>query len=378
MLLVICGLRAESPALAVWKDLAAKRSAFSSLQLEYQQAMDVEMKAGKRKETSEIRIEMAGGSWKEETAAAGDRTSRYFNGQQLWIVKDTLGEFETVSPKPGHALPAPVVFEMDHLDWAHAAQPTEQPCASPQFPGVCVLLDIPYREWNENRVRHRNARLAKGYARIFAEKDSGIVLSLRIIELVDHPQFSYRADSTFALRRIQRNPTVVSSTFQAPLDGKKQVKNFTEWTVNLINNRLAGKIAPEIEMRDISGNIVRLSDLRGKIVLLNLWASWCAPCRVDLPALNELQSKYGSKGLQVLGISINEQRTTIEHYLKRFPHQFPTLLTEESAMAAPYWPAAIPTYIVVDREGKIVRATEGREGYGKLKVALEEAGLPTR
>ena len=83
-------------------------------------------------------------------------------------------------------------------------------------------------------------------------------------------------------------------------------------------------------MTDIQGRPLKLSDLKGKTVLLDFWATWCGPCRADGPALDKLYGKYGDKNLAVIGISVNEDRSVVQKFLAEHPHKYSIALTTEN------------------------------------------------
>jgi peroxiredoxin len=112
--------------------------------------------------------------------------------------------------------------------------------------------------------------------------------------------------------------------------------------------------APAFELKDINRRTVRLSDFKGKVVLLNFWATWCAPCRAEMPDLVKLQNEYRSKGLQVVGMTYPAYtRAGVRHLARRLKLNYPILLGT-GGLAVQYGVSeALPTTIVIDREGQI-------------------------
>ena len=112
--------------------------------------------------------------------------------------------------------------------------------------------------------------------------------------------------------------------------------------------------APAFELKDLNGRTVRLSDFKGNIVLLNFWATWCAPCRVEMPDLVKLQNEYQSKGLQIVGVTYPDYtRAGVRHLARRLKLNYPILLGT-GELAVQYGVSeALPTTIVIDREGQI-------------------------
>lgn len=117
--------------------------------------------------------------------------------------------------------------------------------------------------------------------------------------------------------------------------------------------------APDFTLRDLNGDSVSLRKYRGKIVLLDFWATWCAPCRVSIPELVELQKKYRDQGVVVLGISMDDPEMFPDTYILAFKETFKmnyTILRADQKVAMDYFGMAnmaIPTLFVINREGKL-------------------------
>jgi len=122
---------------------------------------------------------------------------------------------------------------------------------------------------------------------------------------------------------------------------------------------IAGKRADDFALT-IDGRAQRLSDYRGKVVVLNFWASWCPPCVEEAPALNRLQRHIEPNGGTILGVSIDEDPAAYEKFLKDFAINFPTwrdphVQDNKSKIALGYGNSLIPETYVIDRHGKIAR-----------------------
>lgn len=112
--------------------------------------------------------------------------------------------------------------------------------------------------------------------------------------------------------------------------------------------------APVFELKDLKGRTVRLSDYKGNVVLLNFWATWCAPCRAEMPDLIKLQTQYQPKGLQVVGVTYPDySRAGVRRIVQRLKLNYP-ILSGTRTLAALYGVGEVlPTTIVIDREGRI-------------------------
>ena len=119
------------------------------------------------------------------------------------------------------------------------------------------------------------------------------------------------------------------------------------------------RTAPDFTLRDLNGDSVSLKKYRGKVVLLDFWATWCAPCRQSIPELVELQKKYRDQGVVVLGISMDDPEMFPDTYILAFKEAFKmnyTILRGDQNVALDYFGVAnmvIPTLFVINREGKI-------------------------
>jgi thiol-disulfide isomerase/thioredoxin len=162
--------------------------------------------------------------------------------------------------------------------------------------------------------------------------------------------------------------------FQIPA-GLKEVKELSKWNAAKIKKQLVGKPAPEFAVTDLTGTELKLSAFHGKTVLLDFWATWCPPCREDAPALAKLYKKYGGKELEILGISVSEDRQIVEKFLKGHQGGYPIVLTTENDLSRPYEIGVFPTYMVIDKNGILAAVVEGEKGLGELRDLLKKAGL---
>ncbi|HEY6390673.1 MAG TPA: redoxin domain-containing protein [Bryobacteraceae bacterium] len=137
---------------------------------------------------------------------------------------------------------------------------------------------------------------------------------------------------------------------------------------------LTGKNAMDFELKDIQGAQVRLSDYRGKIVLLDFWATWCPPCRKELPSIEKLHRQFADKDVVVLGIN-DEDSGTVKGFLKKNEYTIPTLMDSKKNVHRMYGARAIPTVIVIDRNGVIRAHYIGGRSEADLLAALKTAGL---
>lgn len=116
-----------------------------------------------------------------------------------------------------------------------------------------------------------------------------------------------------------------------------------------------GSVMPEYSAMWLDGTKFELSEHRNKVVLLNLWATWCAPCRAEIPELQHLHDKYASKGFEVIGVSVDESGVeSVRDFVKEFEVTYPIVLDAEGKLANVFQTSVLPTSVLIDRNGKIV------------------------
>jgi thiol-disulfide isomerase/thioredoxin len=131
-----------------------------------------------------------------------------------------------------------------------------------------------------------------------------------------------------------------------------------------------GKLAPDFEFSSFDGQRLRLSEFRGRPVLLNFWASWCGPCRVELPDMQQLLHKYESQGLIILAVNKGEKFTTADRFLTRLDVKLTAFgYDPESDIAERYGVQGLPHSFFIDSRGVIVRIVTGQ-----LTKTLMESG----
>jgi thiol-disulfide isomerase/thioredoxin len=111
--------------------------------------------------------------------------------------------------------------------------------------------------------------------------------------------------------------------------------------------------APDFTLKSASGANLKLSEFRGEVVLVNFWASWCGPCRQEMPLLSELHEQYRDLGFTVLGVNVEEDTRTARKLLEDAPVSFPVLFDSDSVVSREYDVVAMPSTILVDRNGKL-------------------------
>jgi len=132
--------------------------------------------------------------------------------------------------------------------------------------------------------------------------------------------------------------------------------------------------APDFTLRDLSGESVQLSSKRGDVVLLDFWATWCGPCRYDMPFVQNLAERYADRGLKVYGVN-SEDVEQAAAYLRQNDLTFPTLVDPGMRTAKLFQVNALPTFVVIDRQGRLAGYMRGTRTEKQLEQALLKAGL---
>lgn len=120
--------------------------------------------------------------------------------------------------------------------------------------------------------------------------------------------------------------------------------------------------APDVTLRASDGTSVRLADLKGKVVLVDFWASWCVPCKASFPALDAIYKEYRSRGVDVLAVNLDERRRDADAFLAARPHALPVFFDPKGASAAAFGVQGMPSSFVIDRGGLIRYTHMGYNG----------------
>src|SRR6202453_1952711 len=121
------------------------------------------------------------------------------------------------------------------------------------------------------------------------------------------------------------------------------------------NIQMKSGVAPDFALQSLDGKTVRLSDFRGKAVLLNFWATWCGPCKIEMPWFVDLQKQYGPQGLQIVGVAMDDaSKEDIAKFAKDMGVNYPILIGKESVGDQYGGVNALPETFIIGRDGKIV------------------------
>jgi peroxiredoxin len=136
-----------------------------------------------------------------------------------------------------------------------------------------------------------------------------------------------------------------------------------------------GFFAPDFELQTTEGEMVKLSDLRGQAVLVNLWATWCPPCRAEMPVMDKIYNEYKDQGLVVLAVNMTYQDTAsnIAPFIDEYGLTFPVLLDETDSVGSTYQLRSLPSSFFIDRDGVINEVVIGGPmAEALLRTRVEE------
>jgi thiol-disulfide isomerase/thioredoxin len=132
---------------------------------------------------------------------------------------------------------------------------------------------------------------------------------------------------------------------------------------------------PRFNAKTIEGEIFNNDAVKGKVVLLQFWATWCGYCRHDQPAVDALAKEYAEKGLLVLAVDVGESKEKVRQYLNRSPRASKVVLTEDTNLPSVFAARSFPYYVLIDRAGNVAGTQRGAGGEDALRSLLAKAGL---
>ncbi len=133
---------------------------------------------------------------------------------------------------------------------------------------------------------------------------------------------------------------------------------------SLASSGLEGRTAPDFALKSSSGENLRLSEYRGDVVMINFWATWCGPCRQEMPLLDELYSRYQRVGFNLLGVNIDDDSRRAMQMIEELGVNFPVLFDARKEVSKLYEVEAMPVTVLVDREGNVRYVHHGyKPGY---------------
>ncbi|MBY0505508.1 MAG: TlpA family protein disulfide reductase [Bryobacteraceae bacterium] len=360
---------AQTPAGARWAELTAKRDKLPGYHQEFEISRTYAVPGGQRAAQRQLILDAAGALWRERTVSGSENLVRLYDGQALVSFEEGTPEYIRAKPTPEP--PLPTAYRFGEPEWTEAVELPRQPCAIPGLARTCITLDVPLKG---RELPGANApKMLPGMMRLLADADTGLLVSYQAAQEVQAPTGGYRQETRLTSKRLRIGKATAANLFSLPANFQ-EVAGFQPWNAAKIKAQFAGKAAPPLQLKGIDGKPISLAALKGKIVLLDFWATWCPPCRADAPALEKLQQKH-PQDLAIIGISVSEERAIVEKFLREYPRSYPVALTTENELSRPYQAGPLPLYLVIGRDGKLTAASEGDQGLNELRRLLQQSGL---
>jgi len=133
--------------------------------------------------------------------------------------------------------------------------------------------------------------------------------------------------------------------------------------------------APEFSLKALDGKEVALNALRGKVVFLNFWATWCPPCKAEMPSIEMVHKRFKDKGLVVLAVDFQEDKKSVQRFIKKGGYTFTVLLDPDGAVTGFYKAIYIPITYIIDRNGRIVGRAMGMRDWAGNEAFMLMEGL---
>jgi len=306
----------------------------------------------------------------------------YFKeGNFLQLITDSsehveiTAEFANLSKAKVEGSPQTVEYIELVKKWEPLMEKLAEAQASMNRPSTDPSIDS--SQWVAKWTAQFNAtqKEANAFVKGWLEKHSASLLAISIVQNLD-PRFDF-----IWYQRVLTDTKPTCGNLQAYKTLEKmvgQIKNASSSSAASNSNIVVGKIAPEITLPTPSGETKALSSLRGKVVLLDFWASWCGPCRKENPNIVSVYNKYNSKGFDVFSVSLDENKKAWEAAIKKdgliWMNHVSDLGGWRSAVVPIYEIESIPFPVLIDKEGKIVAMGESLRGAG-LENELKKLGL---
>lgn len=321
----------------------------------------------------QVLVDLSQGQWREQPVGEFGERIQVFNGEEQFVFESGGTEYVHLKRTNDKDQPLPEPYNTK-VDWNKAKDVQQIPCGFPGKDHPCLVIEAPIKPWVRPGLPGEVVRMTNGTIRIMADTETGIWLRTHVSASVTGDTGESQWDVSFNIKQMSYGSAPDMALFRLP-EGLHEVNDLSRWNEDRFKKELAGKPAPNLQATDIQGSKVSLAELKGKTVLLDFWTTWCPPCQSDASSVEKLNQKYGGKNLAIIGVSVDEDRATVENYLKKHPHTYPVVLSGENRLPPPYQIGIFPTYLIISPDGTLVTAEQGDKGFSKLRKDLEKAGM---
>jgi thiol-disulfide isomerase/thioredoxin len=351
--------------------------------LQYKEAVTMETPVNGQTvkiETETTRALLNPGKTRFETHAQGMTMIVVSDGETTWMYSSLNNEYTKKSAGIG---PAGMMDAMGIGDLApslknlHMTQKTtgEEPVAVDGVKHDCWVVTTDIGEM-DLPAPGRGAKISSGKMTTWIDKKLGIDLQNDTSMKMEMGANTSEIHIKSVKKDLQIDGPIAPSTFTfAPPEGAKEVAKLELFGGAGVTADLTGTAAADFTLQSLDGKTYKLSEMKGKPVLLDFWATWCGPCRKSMPALEKVAKDYKDQGLMVLGVNAGEERDLVTEFMKTTPMAYPGVLAGDSSVLKDYQVSALPTFVLIGGDGKIVAYESGFGGDEMLAAMLAKAGL---
>jgi peroxiredoxin/outer membrane lipoprotein-sorting protein len=352
---------------------------------EFEGRIQVQVQAGKSSQSNEYSIRLAAdttGRAREEFNQGDKGALAIINGKDFWRLQWPPKQYmkmetPTGASVPGHPTELPSGLASNLLGDFRTMNTTatlvsylrEQPVTIRSGSRPCFVLSVTMP------VTDPTPNTKFGPRTLWIDKETKLVLiqEAEVQGVAGDSSVAWSRVETvkFDVARIDRRPADTLFVFTPPPDAQ-EAKNFGESRQGV---DLSGQPAADFTLKGLDGVSLTLSKLRGKVVLLDFWATWCGPCRIEMPRVQKLHKEFHDKGLVVLGVNLRETPDRAREFMKKYGYTFGSLLDAKAEVAERYQVEGIPTLFVIDRKGQIAAHFVGVREEEDLRQALKKAGI---
>ncbi|MBC7330545.1 redoxin domain-containing protein [bacterium] len=293
----------------------------------------------------ELLMDNTKGKFKASIGEGAMLSTIVYDGEYIWTYSSTDNEYSK-NLVPSQAVQEGIFFFMP-------ISIALSPICKKTFTSQNFLSTLGKSSLGKTILNKKSAHLIT-----FTDKEDGSVIKI-VVDAKEYKvlQVSFippggQGEMIYKVISLQANPSFPEGTFAfTPPPGAKEYVPPKE-------ENLEGQLAPDFTLQSLDGKTYKLSDLKGKVVLIDFWATWCPPCQEELPIIEKLHKEFSGKGLVVLGIN-DEDKVTLQQFVNQQKLTFTNLLDSEGAVARAYKVTSIPRVILVDKNGKIVKDITG-------------------
>ena len=316
-----------------------------------------------------MRIESRSQAGSITIVSNGDHTWFYMTPLKKYVKREASGSPEAVVGNSG-LLPKNLPDVSKSIKSVRLMREEELSVSGQGYP--CWVIETTYNSIN---LPEQELAIEEAAQITWISKKHGLNLQTKFSAKLNLPgvdEFVKMTQST-QTTALRLNADLPDSMFvYKPPEGAKETE---DWTLpGIAKPEVIGKAAPVFHGTALDGSPIDLEALRGKVVLLDFWATWSAPCRRELPVLQKLSAEFRDQGLAVVGLNVGEEDSAVEAFLKSTPLAYPVVMAGDS-LVSELSVNAFPTVVLIDREGKIASYEVGARGEAALRADLAKLGL---